>query len=261
MGTRSKRRRQNLTARPGAGGLLWDPRGREGPPRGTAPPRAPPGPSRALETGAQDLLLLFGPRRGRSEGRHGWCPPRGAGVRLSLLYFVIKTKANEVSPDFGSRRRPPAKRHLGEAQQPSGTAGQPGESPPLRVSGSFPPPRGGPSTFSNLLGGSWCFPRACPTPWGLLLPPRCHQNLLLHPGLGLSRRQDRAAGPPPPKKKRVSCSSGAQHPRCGSFLATEGGGPCPPATPSPLGPPMGAALGWCMTEAVAGGVRHGAGTR
>uniref|UniRef100_A0A493TTD1 Bone morphogenetic protein 1 n=1 Tax=Anas platyrhynchos platyrhynchos TaxID=8840 RepID=A0A493TTD1_ANAPP len=41
--------------------------------------------------------------------------------------------------------------------------------------------------------------------------------------------------PPPPKKKRVSCSSGAQHPRCGSFLATEGGGSLPSGHPEPLG--------------------------
>lgn len=175
MGTRSKRRRQSLTARPGAGGLLRDPRAREGPPRGTAPPRAPPGPSRALETGAQDLLetgaqdllLLFGPRRGRSEGRHGWCPPRGAGVRLSLLYFVIKTKANEVSPAFGSRR-PPAKRHLGEAQQPSGTAGQPGESPPLR----FPPP-GGSLHLLQPPGGLVALPQGLSHPLGAS-PAPCH---------------------------------------------------------------------------------------
>lgn len=216
MGTRSKQRRQNLTARPGAGGLLWDPRGREGPPRGTAPPRAPPGPSRALETGAQDLLLLFGPRRGRSEGRHGWCPPRGAGVRLSLLYFVIKTKANEVSPDFGSRRRPPAKRHLGEAQQPSGTAGQPGESPPLRVSGSFPLLGGVPPPFPTSWGARGASPVLVPPPGGF----SCHLGatkisfsiqVLGFPG-GRTVLQD-----PPPKKKGSLAALGHSIPAAAPF--------------------------------------------
>lgn len=65
-------------------GASAGPSGKRGSPRGTAPwmspPRAPPGLSRALETGALHLLPLFGPRRGRLEGQRGRSAAGARGV-------------------------------------------------------------------------------------------------------------------------------------------------------------------------------------
>lgn len=192
---------------------------------------------------------------------------RRAGGPVSLLYFVIKTKASEVAQPSGAA----ALQQRETSGKPSSRAAPRGSrvSPPLSALRAPSLSRGGsPPAFPDLLPGLVALPRGLSRPTEAA-PVPCHSRAtepsFSTPGLGLSRRQDRAAGPPP----GVARGSWAQHPCCGSFLAAGGvgGGPCPPSPllrppRAPRGHPR-AALGWCITEAFAGGGvrRRAAGTR